>query len=126
MVRDWGMWWIFGISSSFLSMLLTGLFLIFFVNVAWGDQLQIIDQIGLSRASKMVDDSARVVIKISGGRGQGRKQVACKLVDSEGIAADHQGEWISSGLIVFNDITPGTWRIEVADSALAVESVKIE
>lgn len=126
MVRDSDKVWPPGIGGAFLFLLLAGIFLIFSVDAARGDQLRIIDQIGLSRANKVIGDSARVMVRISGGKREESKRVACRLVDSEGLAADHQGEWSSAGLVVFNDITPGTWRIEVADSSLAVESVRIE
>ncbi len=90
------------------------------------DELRIIDQMGLSRAIMMIEKSANVVIEVSSSGGSSNGEVVCRLVHSEGLAADHDGEWISSELVVFKNIIPGTWRIEIVGGNFMVESVRIE
>lgn len=90
------------------------------------DELRIIDQVGLSRAIMMIEKPANVVIEVSSNGGSSNREIVCKLIHSEGLAPDHNGEWISSKSIVFKNIIPGTWRIEIVGGNFMVESVRIE
>ena len=88
-------------------------------------ELRIVDQQGLNRAVKVIQDRANVIVDLTDQTADS-KALSCRLVHTEGLASDLPCQSINNQRIVFRNVSPGTWRIEIAGDNAAIGTVKIE
>lgn len=84
-------------------------------------ELRILDRMGLTRAVKMVEGNASVVI-ISKSAGA---PADIQLAHIDGLAPDIDPASNSKGTVTFTQVPEGTWRVKSEDRQLVISEVKI-
>ena len=77
----------------------------------FADQLKILDSMGLTRAIKKIDGSVVVVVKSR----PGTSAASLSLINVDGVLPDIAGADAGQGVIRFEGVQEGTWRITSVD-----------
>jgi len=85
-------------------------------------ELKVLDEMGLTRAVKRINNGATVVAQV----GNGNAAEAARLSHVDGLAPDISGTRQADGSFVFSGVTEGTWRLVVNGSDVVVSRVRIE
>lgn len=103
--------------AKFLQLVLPGL--------ALAGEVRVVDQLGLVRASRVVQSAAQVTIELGRGSYDGEEFV-CSLVSKDGIASEIEGRLVGKQSCEFRDVVAGTWQVHLTSTEVPIKRVKIE
>ena len=99
--------------------------MLFHPAVSAAADLKIVDSMGLTRAMKVIDETANVVVRVKKGQESTVGDQSLTLTHVDGIAPDVSGNKRDGGRYEFVGVLPGTWLVKAPDGIIIAE-VKIK